>query len=102
MTPTPPYKFVAVTWHDAWSPEATAIFDAKDLTEEHGPMSVVTCGWLIRDDDKAMMLASEWFVGTTDFRGTTCILKANVVEVQELGQKKPPRRRRPQVSETAP
>ena len=102
MTPTPPYKFVAVTWHDAWSPEATAIFDAKDTTEEHGPMPVVTCGWLVRDEKESIRLACEWFVGTTHFRGTTCILKVNIVEMREMTLKKPPRRRLKQESETAP
>jgi len=99
---TPPYPLIAVSWADAHSPAATDVIDATQLTDDlHGTMTIVTVGWELRSDTKGIMLAGE-FCGGTEFRGLTFIPRALVLERLELGQKKPPRRRRIQVSETAP
>lgn len=89
MTKFPPYPFIAIEWHDSSSPDATAIFDAKNLSDAHGEMPVITCGWLLKEDEQGVTLASEWFAGTTEFRGLTCILKANIVHRAELRAVKP-------------
>jgi len=102
MTKFPPYSFVAVEWHDSSSPDATAIYDAKNLKDAHGEMPVITCGWLLKEDDQGVTLASEWFAGTTEFRGLTCILKVNIVERVELKAKGPARPRKATVTKGGP
>jgi hypothetical protein len=56
MTKFPPYPFLAVEWHDASSPESTATYDANDLKDAHGPMSVLTCGWCIKDNEQGVTI----------------------------------------------
>lgn len=91
MTKFPPYPYVAVEWLDANSPAAVDIFDAKDLKEAHGTMAVITTGWLLKEDEKGLTLAGEWFAGTTEFRALTFIPATLVAERVELSVKKPKR-----------
>lgn len=88
MTKFPPYPYVAIEWLDAHSPSSIDIFDANDLKGAHGTMPVITAGWLLKDDDAGVTLASEWFAGTSEFRALTFIPRTMIAERTELAVKK--------------
>lgn len=50
----PPYKFVEVVWEDASSNSETWVH-TKDIA---APEEVITRGWLVRDEEKYVALAS--------------------------------------------
>jgi hypothetical protein len=76
----PPYKLCLVRWADAHSPSAGDTYTANDLDAVHRAITATTCGFLLRDDDFGVTVASEW-LGGQEFRGLTIIPRGMVVEV---------------------
>ena len=75
--------FVVAVWEDAFSPLATDSYDANDkgaLDKIQEPLFVHTPGWLIRNDEKSVVIGGEW-TGDTDFRNITVIPKAMIREI---------------------
>lgn len=98
----PKLPYCACAWSDAHSPAATDVYNLSSIGDIHGSMTIVTSGWLLRQDDAGVTLASEW-CGGDDFRGITHVPAGMVREVVMIPIPKPKKKRPPKepVSETA-
>jgi hypothetical protein len=76
-----------VTWLDPSSTASGEVHHIDDLTAAHGPVTVTTMGWVLKDDDKGMSVACE-SLGGGSYRGFTFILKALIVSVRYLSEKR--------------
>lgn len=78
-----PGALCRVLWRDAWS--ETDPGDNPELWPED--CSVCTVGWVVRETERSLFLASERIVeldGRVTWRGITCIPRPVVVDVQPL------------------
>jgi hypothetical protein len=76
--PKKPYVFVL--WHDPHSPGATEVFSEEDVHALHRSLPMITAGWLMKEDDDGVSIASE-YCGDGDYRGTTFVLKELLIDV---------------------
>lgn len=79
MIKAPTVPFVLVEWADAWK---SAVNDTTVETagDEHKPVMCLHSGWLIRDDEKGVQLASEYSPNGT-YRHLAFVPRAMVVSV---------------------
>lgn len=93
MTTYPPERFVEVVWSDAYADKATKAFSVDEIkhTDEDN-LPVVTRGFLLREDDKGVSVAPEFYLNTEDnkwnYRGRTFILKSMILSVTDYPPKK--------------
>lgn len=69
------YQFVVVLWDDAWI-DATEPMTIADVDVRHKPLVVKTFGWLLKESEIGVTLASERYIDTTEhdvFRAATFI-----------------------------
>lgn len=74
------FPCVVVTWHDAWE-------DQRDLFEQdirHEPKVQHTSGFLIRDNDRGVTLATEYGEEDGELRTTNFIPRGMIVKVKRL------------------
>jgi len=67
-----------ITWLDPYSPGATEVYNLSDLSGVHRPVQVTTMGWVLKEDETGVTLASE-DCGGGDYRGLTFILRVLMV-----------------------
>jgi hypothetical protein len=92
-TYTPPYPFVEIIWDDAASNSATWV-TADEIT---GPEQVITRGWLVKETDAYVALASsvaneelhEETVGNTMTIPKGMIVSRRELKLSTLRPKKP-------------
>lgn len=81
----PKLTYAAVLWHDAHGAlSKDETFTVDDLPRLHGTMEVLTCGWIVQEDEKGVTLASEWYVGQAEFRGRTFIPASGIAEIHRF------------------
>lgn len=74
-----PLPFVCVVWDDAWKDSDNDVTHERAI-EEHRPTECHTAGWVLRDDDKGIMLAGECSPNGT-YRSRTFVHRALIKEV---------------------
>jgi hypothetical protein len=77
-TGRPTLPLVIVEWLDAWTNELGVT--VEDVGASHKPMRVQTIGWLLKDDEVGVSLASEHF-DDGSYRDRTFIFRPMVVRV---------------------
>lgn len=82
MTRPPLLPFALITWRDAHSDHNQWAVEAVP----HIPLMITSAGWIIREDEAGITLASEQVMdnGSITYRGRTFILAETVVTVQRL------------------
>lgn len=88
-------QFVMVLWHDAWMDGTEPITDAE-VEAKHKPLLVKTFGWLLKENEVGVMLASERYLDNSEhdvYRAATFIPHAMVQSVtpMNLTQKRKPK-----------
>lgn len=88
-------QFVIVLWNDAWM-DATEPVTLVDVESKHRPLLVKTFGWLLKDDEVGVTLASERYLDNSEhdvFRAATFIPRAMIqsVTVVNLSKKRKPK-----------
>lgn len=88
-------QFVVVLWNDAWI-DATEPVTLVDVETKHKPLLVKTFGWLLKEDEVGVTLASERYLDNTEhdvFRAATFIPKAMIQSVTpvSLAKKRKPK-----------
>ncbi len=86
--PLSTYHLVKVRWSDAHTTEATQ-YAPSDVP--HAPLVIETVGWLLRQDEAGVSVASER-VGSDAYRGYTFVPAGMVVSVTPIVK---PRVRKP-------
>lgn len=89
---------VLVEWDDAWV-RADEPITMADVGSTHQPMVIHTLGWLLRDDDKGISLANEYYDET--YRGRTFIPRAMVRKMTTFALTRPRAKREPKVTEVS-
>lgn len=77
------YQFVVVLWDDAWI-DATEPKTIADVDQEHKPLVVKTFGWLLKEDETGVSLASERYLDNAEhdvFRAKTFIPRQMIKSV---------------------
>lgn len=90
------FNFVIVLWNDAWM-DATEPITLADVEVRHKPLLVKSFGWLLKDDDVGVTIASERYLDNVEhdiFRAASFIPKAMIqsitpVSLSKFRQKKP-------------
>ena len=59
------YKFAMVLWEDAWI-DATEPMTSLDIESKHKPLVVKTFGWLLKESEVGVMLASERYLDESE------------------------------------
>lgn len=76
-------QFVVVLWNDAWI-DATEPVTLVDVEAKHKPLLVKTFGWLLKENEVGITLASERYMDSSEhdvFRAATFIPKAMIQSV---------------------
>ncbi len=69
------FPFVVVLWNDAWI-DATEPKTIEDVEAEHKPLVVKTTGWILKEDEEGIQVASERYLDNLEhdiFRAKTFI-----------------------------
>jgi hypothetical protein len=74
-------KLVRVRWNDAHA-GGHEQYDVASVP--HAPLVIETFGWLLRDDDAGVSVASEYLPETSNYRSYTFIPRGMVVEVKDI------------------
>jgi hypothetical protein len=77
------YQFVVVLWDDAWI-DAVEPMTMADVEMRHKPLVVKSFGWLLKESDIGVTLASERYIDNTEhdvFRASTFIPRAMIKSV---------------------
>lgn len=88
-------QFVVVLWLDAWI-DATEPVTLVDVEAKHKPLLVKTFGWLLKENEVGITLASERYMDSSEhdvFRAATFIPKAMIQSVTpvSLAKKRKPK-----------
>lgn len=83
----PPVPFVLCEWADAWK---SAVTDTTVETsgDEHKPIQCIHAGWVVRDDEAGIQLASEYSPNGT-YRHLAFVPRAMVVSITPVKLTKP-------------
>ena len=74
---------VIVEWLDA---NATQLSSFEEHEIPHAPMTAQTLGWLLRDDEKGVSVAGEFFETDKTWRSVTFVPRGMVVRVRSVGR----------------
>lgn len=77
------YQFVTVLWKDAWI-DATEPMTIEDVDVKHRPLMVKTFGWLLKESEVGVTLASERYLDDSEhdvFRTATFIPRAMIQSI---------------------
>ena len=81
---------VVVVWDDAWV-KADEPVVMSEVAATHDPTTVHTIGWLLREDEKGVQLANEYYDDT--YRGRTFIPRAMIKSLDRFVLTKPRQRK---------
>lgn len=76
----PKHSMVAVLWHDPHSLPATEVVSAEDVHNLHRSLPMITNGYILKEDEGGVSVASE-YCGGGDFRNTTFVPRELIVEI---------------------
>jgi hypothetical protein len=82
-------RLALVEWLDAHSPSATLDVTEDALEGVHGPLTILTVGWVLRSDAVGVTIGSEACIDTDQtqsYRSTTFVPRALVVAERPLGR----------------
>lgn len=90
-------QFVVVLWNDAWI-DGTEPVTQADVEMKHKPLLVKTFGWLLKEDEVGVTLASERYLDNSEhdvYRAATFIPRQMIqsitpVNLTKKRQAKPP------------
>lgn len=68
---------VVVEWDDAWVDGSDPV-NLADAASSHKPKTIVTLGWVLKDDERGISLANEHYADEDTYRGRTFIPRAMV------------------------
>lgn len=88
-----PPTLVQVEWHDAWV-DGTEPVTLSDVGLAHKPKTIVTLGWLLKQDETGVSLANEHYADEQVYRGRTFIPSGMLVAVTPYRLVKTPARAR--------
>jgi hypothetical protein len=74
-------KFALILWEDPHSLPATQVVRDDDLGELHKSLPMVSAGWVLKDDNEGVSIASE-YCGGGEYRNTTHVHRKLIVEVR--------------------
>lgn len=80
------FPLVALLWLDANSPRATETIDTSDpawIKEHHTPITIVTVGFVIKDDETGVSIVAE-SIGDGSYRGQTFVPRSLVLDMVPL------------------
>lgn len=78
----PTLPFVLVRWDDA-NASSTEMVTLPNLTKVHKPVTIMTAGWVLRDDEAGITIAYE-YCGDDEYRGLTFVPRSLVKDVSPL------------------
>lgn len=85
---------VIVEWNDAWTDGAEPVL-ASEAHIEHRPKVIVTLGWLLKDDDTGVQIASEHYKDDSTYRGRTFIPRGMIRDVTPFTLSRPRKKKVP-------
>ncbi len=89
----PKLSYCHTSWRDAHSPGATEVFNLDTINSIHGSMTILTSGWLLKEDKEGVTIASE-YCGDKDFRGVTHVPAEMIIEIVKVKPSRP-RKKKP-------
>ena len=77
----PKRKFAFVLWWDPHSLPSTEVVRDDELDGLHKSLPMVSAGWVLKEDDAGISIGSE-FCGGAEYRNTTHVSRALIVDVR--------------------
>jgi hypothetical protein len=88
----PDIPLVLVEWDDAWI-DGNEPVRLTEVANDHQPKVIVTLGWLLKEDDKGVSVAAEYYDDEDVFRGRTFIPRAMIRSLTPYKLSKPRRKK---------
>lgn len=79
----PDKPFGLVVWADAWM-RSTASMEPGEIDGAHKPDICYLYGWILKSDEKGVMVGAEWTPEDNTFRLTAFVPRAMVLEERQL------------------
>ena len=91
-------QFCEVTWIDAWA-DGVDDTTSEDVHLKHTPLTMVTRGWVLKNDEVGVSMFHERCVDPASYRGRTFIPAGMIKSVEPYPKIKT---RKPRVKKIAP